>query len=94
LDFVIGVNENFQSSIINREVQKVYDFQEESLNFVSLDNDLNYYEYIDIPPSPTPTPYPTPTPTPTTYNIKGLIRFDSEDQMIRFGDSDQLFPFE
>jgi hypothetical protein len=26
--------------------------------------------------------------------MKGLIRFDSEDQMIRFGDSDQLFPFE
>jgi hypothetical protein len=107
LEFVIGVNENFQSSIINREVKKVYDFQEESLNFVLLDNDLNYYNYIDIPnPSATPTPYPTPTPTitptpeptptvtPTTYTVKGLIRFDSEDQMIRFGDSDQLFPFE
>lgn len=107
LDFVIGVNENFQSSVVNRELENVYKLEEDALNFILLDNDLNYYDYIDtipsstptptptIPPTPTitPTPYVTPTPTPTTYTVKGLVRLVNDDQMIRFGDSDPMFPF-
>jgi hypothetical protein len=46
-DFVIGVNENFQSSVINRELGKIYDLQEKTLNFVNLDNSLDYNSNID-----------------------------------------------
>jgi hypothetical protein len=47
MDFVIGVNENFQSSIINRELGKIYDLQEKTLDFVNLDNSLDYNANID-----------------------------------------------
>jgi hypothetical protein len=71
LEFVIGVNENFQSSVINRELGHVYNSQEELLNFILIDNNLDYYDY-NVRPISTPTVTPTPTasigatPNPTS----------------------------
>jgi len=42
LNFSIGVNENFQSSVINRELEKIYNLQTQTLSFISLDNNLDY----------------------------------------------------
>ena len=43
-------------------------------------------------PTVTPTNTLTPTVTPTT-TLLGIIRFVDNDQIIRFGNSDSLFPF-
>jgi hypothetical protein len=45
-DYSIGINENFQSSVINRELKKIYDIQVETLDFILLDNNLSYYDSI------------------------------------------------
>jgi hypothetical protein len=88
-EFVIGVNENFQSSVLNRELEKVYGFQKQTLDFVLIDNNLNYEENIDIP-SPTPTPTitptitPTVTPTATPVAEKGVVTFVNEGQIFFF----------
>ena len=100
-DFVIGVNENFQSSVINRELDKIYDLEEKSLDFVMLDNSLDYYANIDIEtPLPSPTPNPTPTITPTitptptvTPTQGGLVTFVDFSDIVRFDNNDPLFPF-
>lgn len=106
-DFVIGVNENFQSSVINRELDKIYDLEEKALDFVNLDNSLDYYANIDVEtplptPSPTSTPNPTPnvtptiTPTPTvtpTQGQQGLVTFINSSDIVRFDSNDPLFPF-
>ena len=46
-EFIVGVNENFQSSVINREIGKIYDLQKQTLDFVNLDNGLDYNTNID-----------------------------------------------
>lgn len=102
-DFVIGVNENFQSSVINREFEKLYDLQEKTLDFVNLDNSLDYNANIDVEtpvPSPTPTSTPnltptiTPTPTVTpTQGQEGLVTFINSSDIVRFDSNDPLFPF-
>jgi hypothetical protein len=46
LNRFIGVNENFQSSVVNRELKKIHETQIKTLNFISLDNDLDYYDNI------------------------------------------------
>ena len=106
-DFVIGVNENFQASVINRELDKIYDLEEKTLDFVNLDNSLDYYANIDVEtplPSPTPTstPNPTPTITPTitptptvtpTQGQQGLVTFINLSDIVRFDSNDPLFPF-
>jgi hypothetical protein len=46
LDFSIGVNENFQSSVVNREFDKIYNIQQKTLDFITLDDNLNYDDYV------------------------------------------------
>ena len=106
-DFVIGVNENFQASVINRELDKIYDLEEKTLDFVNLDNSLDYYANIGVEtPLPTPTPTSTPNPTPTitptitptptvtpTQGQQGLVTFIYLSDIVRFDSNDPLFPF-
>ena len=97
--FSIGVNENFQSSVVNRELERIYDLQTQTLSFILLDNDLDYNSNIDFPtPTPTPSITSTPTPTPTATppptplpGLNGLIMFNA-DSIIEF-DGDDLIPF-
>lgn len=66
-----AVNENFQSSVLNRTISKIYDNQIKSLNFVLLDNSLDYNN-IDDTPTPTLTPFFTPSTTPTVTPTIGF----------------------
>jgi hypothetical protein len=76
-----AVNENFQSSVLNRTISKIYENQLKSLNFVLLDNSLDY-DNIGDTPTPTPTPTVTPTLTPfftpsTTPTVTPTLGFTS-----------------
>lgn len=85
-NFVVAVNEYFQSSVINRELSKIYDFEKNLLDFILLENNLSYEENIN-PPIFIPPPPPSPTPTfmpigdgiVTLINNYQIKRFDGQD---------------
>ena len=65
--FTIGLNENFQSSVVNRELNKIYELEKEILNDAVLAQKVEFCirELEIITPTPTVTPTFTPTPTQT-----------------------------
>jgi len=128
-NFSIGVNENFQSSVVNRELQNIYGVQQRSLDFVTIDNNLNYYDYITEPSifarerlvtivdgiqiieingrqiyligrkgiisfdDQQLVSFNDEEMFPFGYDQKGVLLFGSNDQLVRFGNYDQVFPF-
>lgn len=48
IKFSIGVNENFQSSVVNREIGNIFKYEQNLLDFVLIDNDIVYEDEIDI----------------------------------------------
>jgi hypothetical protein len=58
--YTIGVNENFQASVVNRLLNLAFDYQDITLRTIN-----SFAGEDPIPPSATPTPTPTKTPTRT-----------------------------
>ena len=65
--FMVGVNENYQSSVINREFKKLYDLQASLLNALTeaIITESPAPTGFVVFSTPTPTPTLTPTQTPT-----------------------------
>jgi hypothetical protein len=67
--FIVGINENFQTSVINREFEKIYNLESSLLNIINEEvtsespSPTGFLAYIT--PTPTPTLSPTNTTTPT-----------------------------
>lgn len=82
--FMVGVNENYQSSVINREFKKLYDLEKNLLGALTeailteSPAPTGFVAFSTPTPTPTLTPTKTPTQTPTQTPTNTLTPTNTE----------------